>query len=174
MTEKRFLIVMVLVFGIMILGCEKTQSNSGNNRISKGIQLYNPVGTEYTGNGTVEVVNGILHENPGRSFRESSNLGKIGEVSPDGKLTLELPDVIPENFLFGDDRFFRLGFLEISSDIVFSNGGISLQLMYSDRDYLIEDEDISLKKGWNYFDRENEQILSNTNGFKWIYGGRSR
>jgi hypothetical protein len=172
------ILVIILIFAMMVVGCAKSQSNSSNSRISRGIQLYNPIGTEYTGSGTIQIVNGSLSPNYeydeyyGDSYTERSTLGKIGEISSDGKLTLEIPEIIPDNFLFSGDDSYKYGFLEISPDISLTSGNISLMLLYTDVDFSWGG--LNIKKGWNYMDFKNFQIITNLTEFKWTYGSRGR
>lgn len=171
------ILAITLIFGLVVLGCVKGKSNSGNARISRGVQLYNPVGTAYTGNGALQVVNGWTDFNVG-------DLGKIGEISPDGKLTLELPDTIPDNFLIDIGEGFKWYLLETSPSITLANDNTALMLLYSDSDFsgydfynndfsgdfFFGESSVNLKKGWNYLDNDSLEVITDLTGYKWIYG----
>ena len=158
----------MLVFGMAVVGCVKAQSNNNNVLNFRGVLLYNPVGTIYTGNGRVEVING--------SFEESGlRLGKIGEISPDGKLTMELPDMIPDNFLGYEEGGLKYDFLELPS-VFFSDGNSMIRFFYSNGDFHNEESGIVIKKGWNYmlwsypdgFNYYSKGITSDITGFRWL------
>jgi hypothetical protein len=168
MANKKFLwgmLVTVLTFCMAVVACNKDDDDDdggGSGGVSaKGVQLYNPDGSEYTGTGSVQDVNGILTPMGGSG---TSDIGKIGTISPDGKLTLDLPATVADDKLFTEEGIdLKLGVL---SNFRLKKGEDSeAYITYFNKDF--SEQSITLKKGWNYF--TGNSTITDVTGYKWFY-----
>jgi hypothetical protein len=147
-----------------------------------GLQVYTFNGTfsEFSGTGSELEVTGLVTDGPSHG----SSLGKIGKISGDGKLSLELPNTIADDKLFliptefggdGTTKFCMVNF-------IVSGGTYNKLYLYNssntNRDVIFQyfDRDISVngltaKKGWNYIEHENftnQQIITNISTHRWV------
>ena len=171
------LLVMILAFGMTVVGCD----NDPKEEKTTALQVYTLSGTtftEYAGSGSEQEVTGWITDGPS----EGSSLGKIGTISSDGKLTLELPSSIADNKLFelpqgyGDGKF--------AMARVFFGNGEKLEL-YNSSDvnkiiiftYFSQN---ATANGWNYIETEwgsgdnqiiSQQVVTNISSHKWVITG---
>jgi hypothetical protein len=195
------MLAMVLTFGMTAVGCDdgsggdpETGGNSGGNSGSgsnpplnvTGAQVYTydddgdseRTYTAFAGTGTAMDVKAFT-----LSFIPNDDsfydLGIIGTISGDGKLTLELPSTIADDKLFPmtdeSGGNVKVGWVNLDvSDGAYElglendSGGVIIE--YFDRD--INSTGYSVKKGWNYFVLTNyddpPQIISDISNFKWV------
>ena len=131
--------------------------------------------TAFAGTGTAMDVKCFII---GFSDDSSYDLGTIGTISGDGKLTLELPSTIADDKLFpvpneyGGNGKVGMVHLDVSDGayrVVLKNdsGGVFIEYF----DSAINVMGLSVKKGWNYFHaRENDfTIISDISNFKWVF-----
>jgi hypothetical protein len=158
------LLVIILAFSFTICdsGNNKNDDNGENETkiVIKDIQLYEYVDellfNIYLGNGNEQTVIGKLVLEPRGDTIFS--FGEIGKISIDGKLTLTLPNNVPESNLATMDGV-KYGLLALDPFIYFiteDGHGLESIPFYSTGNITIEG--ISLKKGWN--------VINNS---KWIF-----
>jgi hypothetical protein len=134
--------------------------------------------TAFAGTGTAMDVKALITSfTPGDDARH--DLGPIGTISGNGKLTFELPPTIADDKLFPlPDEYGVNGkvgwvYLVVSDgayELDLKNDSGAVLIEYFDRD--INAMGISVKKGWNYFVLSSyddpPQIISDISNFKWV------
>jgi hypothetical protein len=151
-----------------------------------GVQVYtldNGTFTAYNGTGTAMDVKGFMNDNHG----EYEELGKIGTISGDGKLTFEVPAIADDKLFLvptemggnGTVKFVAVGIYVHNSDDSYyaslwlhnsSNTEREVHFVYFDRDFSAMG--LSVKKGWNYFESDDDgysQIIFDiSSNHKWV------
>ena len=138
-------------------------SGGGGNPPLKvtGAQVYTLSGTtftEYAGSGSEQEVTGWITDGPS----EGSSLGKIGTISSDGKLTLELPSSIADNKLFelpqgyGDGKFAmaRVLFGHGEKLELYNSSDVNKIVIFTYFPQNATANGMSVKNGWNYIETE--------------------
>ena len=165
-------------------------SPGGSNPAPKftAAQIYtlddDGVFTAFSGTGTEMDIEGFMNDNYG----QYDNLGKIGTMSSDGKLTFELPSTIADDKLFlvpteyGGNGVIKFVLVNIrvysdNSDVGkllelynSSNTNKEVNFQYYDRDFSVMG--LSIKRGWNYvemnWDDDSPQIIFDISNHKWV------
>ena len=164
------------------------QGSSGGSPAPKftGVQVYtldNGAFTAYSGTGTAMDVKGFMSDNYG----QYEELGKIGTISGDGKLTFEVPAIADDKLFLvptemggnGAVKFTAVGIQVHNSDDSYlsslwlhnsSNTDREVHFVYFDRDFSAMG--LSVKKGWNYFESNDDDysqiIFDISSNHKWV------
>lgn len=153
---KNRLLTMTLI--LLLAGCSQLESEIPTNisdvdiftQSSKGKSLYN------------------LPETPIKGVLGGKDIGFVGTISSQGKLTLNLPDDISDDIL--DSRpntNVKGGGLTTIPDIkLWKNDNDFLHLVYMNSDY--KENGTEYKKGWNFATNEHKKAKS-ADGYKWIF-----
>jgi hypothetical protein len=161
--------VLLLAAMFTLIGCTDNADDAADDDTpnpsspATGVQVYILSGTtftEYPGTGTAQDVTGKVAGN--------NDIGKIGTISKDGKLTLALPATVDDSKLssMGD---LKMGTLETSPSLELKKSDTDIiTLMYFNKDYSADGA--SVTKGWNYFKGQNAEArpTTNTSGYKWV------
>ena len=163
------MLVMVLVFGMSVVGCDNSTTNGNKVPQFVDVDLFTLEGSilnPYSGKGTSQAVIGWLSSDD----EDSNLLGEIGSISADGKLTLELPDTVNENLLFpgglikyaylNTDPYLRL----YNKD----NTAITLVIAYYTQGF--SNYGATVKKGWNFIIGEGSPpaIITDFSNYSWV------
>jgi hypothetical protein len=156
---------LLLVAMFTLTGCTDNADENPPSDPSKveGVDIYLPdLTTKYPGTEEEQEVTGKVAGN--------KDIGKIGTISKDGKLTLTLPATVDDSKLssFGDSGL-KMGTLETSPSLVLKKSETDIiTLMYFNKDY--SDNGASVTKGWNYFKGQNAEAKPTTDisGYKWV------
>jgi hypothetical protein len=152
--------VLLLAMIFTLTGCPADADENPPSDPSKveGADIYLlDLTTKYSGTGTAQDVTGKV--------ASSNDIGKIGTISKEGKLTLSLPATVDDSKLssMGD---FKAGSLTISPSLELKKSGTDIiTLMYINKD--VSDEGVSVKKGWNYMLSTNLPT-TDISGYKWV------
>jgi len=152
----------------------KWTSNGSNNTPPPsviGVQLYTLSGTtfsEYSGTGSEQEITGGVRELGGSSSTPNT-IGKIGTISGNGKLNLQLPTTVNDEKLFDattGGESYKIGGLVTSPSIsLYDNDGEYYGITYINKDTTSPDGQ-SLKKGWFY---TNQVVFpTDISNYKWV------
>jgi hypothetical protein len=140
-----------------------------------GVQVYTLSGTTftvYTGTGSEQAVTGVV--TAGGESAENS-IGTIGEISPAGKLTLELPTTVENSKLSSanDTTGTKFGILLITPNLqLYRSDGTGNPLMIEYVNNRVTSDGKTLKKGWNYLDIDfgtnDMTVITDISSYKWV------
>jgi hypothetical protein len=177
MTKKRGFSILVLVFGLVLMGCP-TEEEPGGGPDSPpptsftDVQLYTLSGTTfaaYSGNNSIQTVAGFMEMNSSRS----DSIGPIGSISVDGKLTLNLPDSVADAYLYDfspADGEVKGGALVTSPALSLRRSdGVALLTGYFNKAGSVTPNGqlIPFTKGWNYF-INGFYPVTDLSAYKWV------
>jgi hypothetical protein len=147
-----------------LTGCPADTDENPPSDPSKveGVDIYLPdLTTKYSGTDTEQTVTGKVGGN--------NDIGKIGTISKDGKLTLSLPATVDDSKLSSQGSDLKMGRLTTSPSLELKKSDTDIiGLMYFNKDY--SGDGVSVKKGWNYWTGEGAESRPTTDitGYKWV------
>jgi len=174
-------IAIIAAIGFSMTACPEPEPEPEPDPAPKftGVQVYtleDGVFTAYSGTGTAMDVKGFLSDND-----SEHDIGKIGTISGDGKLTFELPSTIADDKLFlvsneyGGNGVTKFALVTLvlsgySLDLLNSQTTNPVFFEYFDRDFSAMG--LSVKKGWNYLEWSNENssysVILDISNHKWV------
>jgi hypothetical protein len=137
-----------------------------------GATIYTLSGTTftpYTGTGSPQTVMVKMRETEQPQL-QPFDLGDYATISAEGKLTLNLPDTVPDNKLFDFVDDCKTGLLITSPNLELyrSDGSARIDIIYANKSGSIttDDHTLSWEAGWNYFSHNTP--VNNISDCKWV------
>jgi hypothetical protein len=103
---------------------------------------------------------------------DPSDIGKIGSISADGKLTLNLPDTVQDDKLHDFVERIKGGYLSTTPGLYLfessdpQNNALSIMYFNKEGSTSIDDQTVTWTKGWNYF--KDTSLVTDTSSYKWV------
>jgi hypothetical protein len=168
-------VISALALVFALASCDSDDSTGGGGGISvKDIPLKTSSGGDYSGTGIEQTLTGKIAVFIDR-MPVYYNIGSIGKISADGKLTLNLPDSIPDNKLYTPEEMsatLKAGSLETIPYIypVVKDGEDSYIIMYMNKDYIYTPagKTMAFKKGWNFVRYSAFEVTTDTEDMMWF------
>jgi hypothetical protein len=149
------------VDGTDVTGTKNDGGNTGGPSKVTGEQVYVDFNGTTPYSGTAQDVTGTIHGNG------SHELGKVGTISADGKLTLTLPATVDEEKLasYEDAKSGGLSMYVGETNLRLAksqNQNDWLSFAYTNKDVA------GFKKGWNYQVWGGGSPITDISGYKWV------